>query len=312
MNSTILTYDSRLLYSVICIFAIIGIIGNLFLLFIILHSKRLLDPTYMYIANIAASDLWTSMQTFVVNLFFAIKVTLKVEDWIIFCKVLSFLFFVSLITSSLTLLVVSLCRLRMVLEPTNFRSTSLLYKYRKVCMILIWIIGFSGAIPVYFLTNYQSIPPTCFTDYPYGQMFNVIFYLLSLIGGYLTPITIMMYSYIRIFRKLTLTSPTLLHTPSQSNVVSSNRSLKAIKFMLLVTCIYMMLILPFIIWMVGLSLVYQTQASLLKINPKMSLLFAIAFGTSYFVCILNPFLFLIFDKNIKSNLSRILLVITCH
>lgn len=179
-------------------------------------------------------------------------------------------------------------------------------------MILIWIVGFLGAILVHFLTRYQNTPPTCFIDYPYGHVLNVIYYLLFLIAGYLVPIIIMMYCYVWIFRKLTVTSPISLQTLSQSNCTSTNRSVKAVKFMLIITCVYMMLILPFISWMVGLSLANQTPENLTQAKPYFSVLLAIAFSCSYFFCILNPLLFLISDKNIKSNLSRTFAVITCN
>ena len=310
-NATNLIHDSRLLHYLISTMAIVGIIGNLLLLLVIIRSRRLLDPTYIYIANITASDFSTSLQIFVVNIFLAIKVTLEVDAWILFCKVLSLIFFVSILTSSLSLLAVSLYRLKIVLEPINFRSTSALYKHRSKCVLLIWITGLLGAAPVYLLTSYHSEPQTCFIGYPYGQMVNIIYYSVTLIGGYFVPIIIMMYCYIRIFQKLTSTSPTLLQTSSHSNVTTTNRSIKAVKFMLAVTCIYMLLILPFISWMLGLSFAYQSQASLISAMPELSLLLAMAFGCSYLVCILNPLLFLIFDKNIKSKLSKILPVITC-
>lgn len=92
MNFTISNNDSSIFHFAICGAAIIGIIGNLLLLLVIVSCRRSLDPTYMYIANIAASDLCTSLQTFIVNVVFAIKVKLKYDDWIIFCKILLSIF----------------------------------------------------------------------------------------------------------------------------------------------------------------------------------------------------------------------------
>ena len=311
-NTTIPITDYTIYHFLISAASVIGIIDNIILFLVIIRSRKLLDPTYIYIANIAVSDFLISLQIFLVNIFLGFKVALKVEVWIIFCKILAYIFFASVLTSSFSLLAVSLYRLKIVLEPIRFRSTSVLYKHKNKCIVLIWIIGLLSAIPVYLLTNYHSFPPMCFTDYPYGQTVNVIYYSMALIGGYLVPIILMMYCYTRIFRKLTGTSPTLLRTSSQSKNTTTNRSVKAVKFMLIITCIYMILTLPFISWTLGLSIVFQTQVNLSETMPELSLLLAIAFSFSYLIYIINPLLFLIFDKNIKLNLSIILPANICN
>ncbi|RDD36130.1 G-protein coupled receptor 183 [Trichoplax sp. H2] len=283
--------------------SIFGIIGNFLLLLVIIRSKKLLDPTYLFIINVAASDLTTSIQVFVVNFFSLTNIPLSNFAWSIFCKVLSFVYYASLLTSSFSLALISLYRLKMVSDPIHFRSTSFIYKHRSKWMIAIWTVSFSISIPGFPLTTYNSDFKTCMTGSSFDPILNQTFYAVVMIVGYVIPAIVMLFCYVKIFRKLLSRVKQAEHNNNRSQI---NRSLNAVKFMVVTSSVYMILILPFGIFMAGITQVNTTQFDSSTTNSPLSVAFTYITGVGYLKCLINPILFLFFDKNIRSNLVRIL------
>lgn len=284
----------------------LGIIGNFILLMIIIYSKKLKDPSYVFVTNIATSDLVTSIQLLII--FTSANSTIPFSDTVgnILCKITYCLFYASYVASTFSLTLISIYRLNIVSNPHRFKQTSLIYKYSSRITVLTWIIGILLVIPLFPVMRYSNSTRICEVYYPYGNLYTSIFFGSSLLMSFVLPGLIMIICYVRIASKISsLTNPAENH--ANAKPVTLIRSKELAKFYGIITAVYMILSWPFLIILFILSIAEETQTSLVAKNIIMAALFTAAFFASNFVHVLNPIMFMVFDKNIKSYtlLSRV-------
>ena len=280
----------------------LGIIGNTILLWIIFYSKKLRDPSYIFVTNIAISDLTTSIQVLII---FSTSNTpfLDVSGNVI-CKIVYSILFASYSASMSSLTLISIYRLSIVSNPHQFKQTSYIYKHSTKLAILIWISSILFAIPLHPVIRYSNITRSCDISYPYGNIYNVIYFSSSLMINFVVPRVVMIICYIRIASKL---NSRIFSVRNHINVKLATliRSKELLKIYGIITAIYMILSWPFMMILLILSIVQETQVSLIDENIGLAWAVGIAFIASNITYVINPIMFMAFDKNIKSDIKKI-------
>ncbi|RDD36570.1 G-protein coupled receptor-like protein K2 [Trichoplax sp. H2] len=284
--------------------SILGMVGNLALLSIIIFSKRLKDPSYIFVLNISVSDLITAIQVFIIFSFSNRKSPQLLNTNNIICKVFYTIFATSYFASTLSLTLISLYRLKIVSDPHRFKHTSTIYKHSGKFAITVWIVGLLLVFPISFVLHFSPINDNCDTYYPYGNFFNSVFFTSILVIGTIIPGTIMIVNYTRIaFMIRARTFPLINNT--ELSKASWKRSKSIFKVLAASTALYMLLSWPFFTSLMILSFANETQANLVERNPDLAYVVTSTFTASNIVYVINPFLFLIFDRNVRSSIHKV-------
>ena len=288
----------------IFILAIIGITANITLLVAIASFRRQQESYYTFVMNIVLSDLLASVMVLILTSFTFYKSTINLSKLKIACKVFLTILLMSWFSSILSFTLVSIHRLELVYHPTDFRSKSLIAKYRSFFRIATWIICAIVSIPFYFLATYDDKNwKQCDMYYPFGQIVNVT-YCITLFGiGYITPTVVILTSYIRMAAKL------LSHGRMRGNLFQSSdhtrKKLKKVtKFLAIATIFYIFFSLPVMLEFTILSVTNQTQASLATVGNPFAWVPPTILAINFLTSVVNPILFLSFDKNVKSFFYR--------
>ncbi|EDV25679.1 uncharacterized protein TRIADDRAFT_56035 [Trichoplax adhaerens] len=284
--------------------SILGIVGNLALLSIIIFSKRLKDPSYIFVLNISASDLITAIQVLIIFSFSNRNSPQLLNTSNIICKVFYTIFSASYIASTLSLMLISLYRLKIVSDPHRFKHTSIIYKHSAKFAITVWITSLLLALPTYFALHFSPITDSCDIYHPYGNIFNSIFLTSTLVIAYIIPGIIMFVNYARIaFIMGARIFPLINNT--ELSTASWKRSKSIFNLLAAATALYMLLSWPFISSLMILSFANETQSNLIEHNPDIAFAVTSAFTASNLVYVINPFLFLIFDTNVRSSINKV-------
>lgn len=280
----------------------LGITSNSILLYTIFYSKKLKDPSYIFVTNIASSDLITSIQVMVI--FTTLNTPLLDAVGNIICKMTYCIYFVSYTASTLSLSLISIYRLKAVSSPHRFKQTSYIYKHSIKLAIVIWIFSILFAIPLYPVMRYVNVTRNCDLHHVYGGTYSTIYFSSSLLIDFILPGITIIVCYVRTASKLN----SRIFTP-ENNINIKPRTLirlkELFKFYGIVTAIYMILSWPLMMVLVILSATQETQASLLDKNIGTALAFTIGFFSSNIVYVVNPIMFMVFDKNIKSDIKKL-------
>ncbi|RDD36625.1 Somatostatin receptor type 4 [Trichoplax sp. H2] len=284
--------------------SILGIVGNLALLSIIIFSKRLKDPSYIFVLNISVSDLITAIQVLIVFSFSNGKSLQILNAGKIICKVCCTIFGISYFASTLSLTLISLYRLKIVSDPHRFKHTSTIYKHSGKFAITVWIVGLLLVFPISLVLHFSPINDNCDIYYPYGNIFNSIFFTSTFVTGTIIPGIIMIVNYTRIALIIRARTFPLINNTELSKA-SWKRSKSIFKVLAAATALYMLLSWPFFTSLMILSFANETQANLVERNPDLGYVVASTFIASNTVYVINPFLFLIFDTNVRSSIYNV-------
>ncbi|RDD39655.1 Neuromedin-K receptor [Trichoplax sp. H2] len=283
--------------------SLLGVLGNFILLSVILTAKKLKDPSYTFITNVTVSDLLMALQ--VCFLFLPNNLTKHFffYNGILACRLLYSVFYASYNASVFSLTMISIYRYKIVIKPLRYRLSPSSFKYTKIIIISIWIVSILNCIPTFLLTNYSVKYKVCDVSYPYGTAFNIFYYVSVFTVTYILPVLIMLVNYLKIGCKLSSQTSPLTHTFTDARQISM-RSKAVIKFLVGVTAVYMLLSWPFVFGIMAMSIAKTTISQLIQDFSVAPQLLTYSFATSMLVSIINPILYLMFDKNIKSEIRR--------
>lgn len=287
--------------------ALLGIVSNIILLISIASMKRLQDSYYSFVINIVIADLATSVLTFMNPLIKLINKDFYTVIGGYYCKFFYTFFCASYITAGYNFALLSLYRLKMISDPANFRLKSIICKHGSLLMIFSWIISFLFSFPVNLITRYdREINAECDIFYPYGQIFNIVYFVSISVIGYSLSVLVTTSSYALIASKITSRIGSLIVIGNIHSKRSTwSKSNEAHKFLALATAVYVVFSWPFIASLSFLAITNQTQAQLTVSNVGLSWILTVAFFFSFLTCILNPILFLTFDRNVRTSLHKI-------
>ena len=316
-NLTNITISSLpLLPAIQLYFGLIGFISNLTLLMVIsTSSKGLKDKSYIFISNIAFSDILTCIMVCAMHIPNNVAIKISLTFGKIFCKLLYSTFYLSFNTSAYSLAIISLHRLRILQYPFPFRAKTIVYCNTKILVIAIWVFSLMITIPNYYISTITTFGLFCDIGYPYGLQFNHIYYVIAFIVSSVIPTIIITVSYLRIIKTLSCSVfnlPTFtLSNASEFNASYGNRSKSVVEFLIFTTSIYIILSLPFLIGFLVMSLLGSSFRVLLFRNENFRIYMIIASLSFISVTIFNPLLYLFCDRNIRLEIRKQLNRLLC-
>ncbi|XP_053548148.1 neuropeptide Y receptor type 4-2-like [Bombina bombina] len=125
--------------------AVMGLLGNLSLIYVICRQKQKGNVTYVLIANLAFSDLLVC----IFSLPFTIVYT--VMDYWIFglglCKIINFVMCASFTVSPLILVLIAFERYQLILHPTGWKPS---VPQAYIAVLIVWCLASLVALPLVF------------------------------------------------------------------------------------------------------------------------------------------------------------------
>lgn len=198
-NNLFLTIFSILLILVM----LIGVVGNLLVIYVVLNYGRLKTVTNTYLLHLALSDL-----VFLSGIPFFIS-SLIVRAWIFgsfVCKLFFLTQGVNQYTSIIILALLSFDRYLAVChsnESVDWRSRV----NPNLLLILAWILSFLLMLPILVFTSTEQSSPfgvQCIINFPpsYFPMIYFIFVIYTSTITFILPLSLMTFFYIQIVRRL--------------------------------------------------------------------------------------------------------------
>lgn len=286
----------------------IGMLSNIALLAILVHSKKFRDISYVFIINVAFSDFVTALAVCCLTLRNMLHTSLTTVIGQIFCKILYFVFCTTYDISAFSLAAISWYRYKIIVNPLNCRSQSFICKHWRTVIIAIWSISLLISSPTLLLITSTNVGEArCDIYYPYGYVPNVIYFSLFFIITYLIPLLLMSYNYIRIGKNLySRTYPNTRNTLFQRRLPRSHRNANITRFLIGITCVYMTISGPIFLGLTILSIAGETYINVRESNYSLSRIFIASLGISASICFINPVLCLTFDRNIRLIIRKII------
>lgn len=289
----------------------IGLIGfalNLGLLYTIISSKRLKDPTYILISNVIINDCLNSLQLIITCISPFILLGFSPEVGKVFCKILFYTYCSTYNTSVYSLTAISVYRNRMITQAIRMLSHNQQCKYMVRVAIGIWAISLLISIPSIFIVS--CLPPPivgCDISYPSDfPNFTVVFFFTVTIITYVLPLIIITINYTRIAKQILYKVQPRQSTDTR-NETDDHRRNRVIKMLIVVTAAFMFFAWPFLICVDIIALHRKTFHMLSLENYNLYVICFVTLPINTLVSILNPVLYIIFDTNIRIEAKKYLL-----
>ncbi|XP_022088825.1 trissin receptor-like [Acanthaster planci] len=207
--------------------SILGLCGNLLVIFVIAYNRSMRTVTNFFLANLAVADLLVSIFCIVPKLLMFVSVGWFLGDFM--CKVHHYIMAATTTSSIFILTVISMERFIAILRPLETRR--LLTAGRlMVAMAVVWIASallnihyaLYHVITVHDNVTYCSIDPDLTDNESQGQQLTLVFFFIY----YIIPLLIMVVLYGFICQKLWMSSKLrLVASDSEKSPGRSNRSL---------------------------------------------------------------------------------------
>ncbi|XP_030554585.1 neuropeptide FF receptor 2 [Drosophila novamexicana] len=234
---------------------IFGLYGNYILIYLIATNRSLRSPTNLIIANMAMADFLTLLicpAMFLINDFYQ-----NYQLGCVGCKLEGFLVVVFLITAVLNLSVVSYDRLTAIVLPQETRLTLC---GARIVIAGTWLAGLLLALPLAIYRQYRVRIWRNFTERYCKENMTVLpkyWYVLITVLVWL-PLGIMLICYTAIFIKLDRYEKRVL---SRENPLSVNYKRSVAKTLFIVVIVFVLLRLPFTIFVVLREKYYSSESS---------------------------------------------------
>lgn len=305
LNSTAKnSVNIRSSYAITFPLCIIGILSNVVLAVTIITSRRLRNPTYLLIANMGVSNTLLCFIIALMNFRDNAKALVSIYVNNVLCKILHEIITSCYVISHFSLTLISLYRLEMVIKSNKKQILSPILKRHKLTILAIWPLGFFICVPILYIMKYSQDNLMCDVCMACGQIINVLYYVSLFCIVYTVPAIIMLVTFIQIGKNIRMTGDAIIFK-SRLNVASNQRANSAIKFLSIATGIYMLFSWPLLMLTVVISIMGTTITKLYETSVTAPALITAAYISSFMVNVINPFLYLGYDKNIRGRLRTI-------
>lgn len=302
MNNTNSSYTNSLLlydYLVVAITAPIGIFvfsTNAILLYVISKSKDLKDPTYTMISYIMALDCLGAIQYILTYCASLILQYSTGSTTAIFCKAMFYILCCSLTSSTSLFSGISYYRYKIVATASQTRSKEKELTVIKRFIFFTCIISCIINIPVFFFSTGNE--RYCDVSYIVGFEYLTPFYFASMAAiTYVLPLIIILVNYSRLIIKLkNYVTPINSQSIAEKRVAKNNRILK---MLIIVTGFFMISAALFYSVLIFLAGNTNTFASLARTDEVLHMIVSLSLPLSYINNILNPIIYMVYDKNIR-------------
>ncbi|XP_014089790.3 neuropeptide SIFamide receptor [Bactrocera oleae] len=311
-----LLYRHSLAMTIVYCFAyiivfLVGLVGNSFVIAVVLRAPRMRTVTNYFIVNLAIADILVIVFCLPATLMSNIFVPWML-GWLM-CKTVPYIQGVSVAASVYSLIAVSLDRFIAIWWPLKQMTKS-----RARFMILcIWLIALSSTIPwlLYFdlVPAAESFPAApnlylCQEVWPPGSNGNLYFLLAHLVACYLLPMSLITLCYVLIWIKVSTRSIPGDSKDAQMDRMQQKSKVKVIKMLVAVVILFVLSWLPLYVIFArikfGGELSNEESEVLYKVTP-----FAQWLGSSN-SCI-NPILYAFFNKKYRRGFAAIIQSRSC-
>ncbi|XP_063963676.1 somatostatin receptor type 2-like [Lytechinus pictus] len=227
------------LLTIYILIALLGVIGNGLVIFVLFRVPSLRSFTNVLISNQSVIDFTSSIFFFFLYVTPRPKLPVQPQFAMFVCKFWysEYPLWAISVASTVNLVCLTVERYFAVIHPLKYRNRFTIKRARLLCL-LPWIIGLLHEIPwmmvhqitggLYLDENNNTIDTRgCWPTWPEEPVgLQKAFGCIVFIDHYLVPLSIMMYVYIRIVVRLRADMPSLRMGISSSNVTASRRENK--------------------------------------------------------------------------------------
>ncbi|RDD42310.1 Trace amine-associated receptor 1 [Trichoplax sp. H2] len=275
---------------------IIGCIANIFVFRIITYDRDFYKPTYYLVRISIISDTVVTLLGCVAVL---VGDTVKINYALgsCFCRLFLYTILSSYSVSIFTLCIISIDRYFITLKP--FSRFYLRYKRKFLTSLVLCAVLMSVTIniPVIFYVDvYPDDPGLC--DFVSIDSFARAFLMTAIITMYIVPTIILLFTYGSIYwHQYNHVRPGNISERSQKDEQMKRK--KFTKALITITASYLSITWPFFAIGVAIIITGKSLRDIKNENATYYILSFLSFSTTLFISVLNPFLYLKFDCNIK-------------
>ncbi|XP_013413429.1 G-protein coupled receptor 54 [Lingula anatina] len=183
---------------------ILGVIGNVLVIFSIAWYKRMRNITNLFLLSLAGADLLLVILCVPIKL--AVNFSFTWEFGEAVCKLVHYMQNVSMICSVLTLTAMSLERYYAILHPIEARHVCTKRHAKLVC-IAVWVASFVMATPILIGQTHLQVgkPPVvgywCLKDWS-AQHWDILYEVYMLLVIFCIPVGVMVFAYCNIISEV--------------------------------------------------------------------------------------------------------------
>ncbi|RDD45698.1 G-protein coupled receptor 15 [Trichoplax sp. H2] len=301
------TIDYELINSIAFLSAIpitiIGLVVNLFILYILISDKNFHKTTYYLILFSVLSDIASTGAS---SLSFTTGSVLQLQLYqgTILCRMFIFIILASYGVSMMTLCIISADRYMAIVKPMS----QFYRRYKKLIIFLLQMavccISLVMAIPaLLFIGTYSD--DTKFCDFPTVTSSTALYFIMSSIVLYFMPVTFLVVAYCKIIFHM----KNHIRPPGLSVQQAAERNLKKRKFirsLMSITAAYVLTTWPFWATSIGMAITQKSMRQIRQLGLFWYLLAFASFTVTTSISVVNPFLYLKFDSNIRKKAAALL------
>ncbi|XP_045114174.1 neuropeptide SIFamide receptor-like isoform X1 [Portunus trituberculatus] len=287
--------------------SLMGVVGNSFVVAVVMRAPRMRTVTNVFIANLAVADLLVNIIVLPTTL-----IGHLLNAWVLglfVCKAMSYLQGVSVSASINTLVAISVDRALAICYPMRCQITS---RTCRSIILVIWVFSLTITLPWAIYFTLEPIPKTdlsvCTDRWPDEQSGNLYFVLANLVMCYLLPLTVISICYILIWRKVWRRKLPGERQDVGVAMMMHRSKIKVIKMLLVVVILFALSWLPLYVIFARLKLgVALTDME----NNFIHILAPIAQWLGASNSCINPILYAFFNDKFRAGFKAILVSHSC-
>lgn len=282
----------------LCSIAVVGLIGNGLVCFVVLKDRRMRNPTFIVLCSLALADVLCVTMVLPFSVYaFPIAFFPFDEEW--FCRLLKCVRSTTTYASAYHLVTLSIVRYVTIVHPIRVRIW--LTHQRTVGIVMtVWIMCTLVNIPVYFLYRTSPIMYNgqlrifCYEDPTLGKE-KVAYFITFVILAFLVPVSFIACFHICKLSKLRAARVSMNFRPPESE---GRMPVMVALVIVIFTCSW----LPFCM----LRFMRSVNPTIFRdVNPKIiEVVQMVANCMSYINSCLNPIVYCFFSQNFRQCLLR--------
>ncbi|RDD36672.1 5-hydroxytryptamine receptor 2A [Trichoplax sp. H2] len=283
------------------VLSIIGCSLNLFLLYILIRDKQFQAISYKLIRISVVSDILSSFTIGTGCLLISYEFTY--DGGVILCRVVIFFTFTSNGVSILNLCLIAIDRYFAIVKPLYRRYHRRRKQIFYLSQIFVWTISasYTGAVVPAIKVSHED-PTLCDLPDIAADDTIPIRLIIAVIVQCIIPCTGIAIIYFKI-----ISHQRNYVRPGQS-ICQKNENLRKRKFinmLISITLCYILITWPFNLTLIGISFTRKTFTQIRKESFPLFLLTFYSLSVSVSVAIINPVIYLKFDRNIREKALKI-------
>ena len=276
---------------------VLGLLGNVLVIIIFLHSKKLRTPQNVFIINLAISDTITlisngpTLHTLVYH--YGERYVSDTQ-----CLITAFFLCLAAIASIITMGAIAVTRYISIVHPSK-KGKLLVWWKCNLCAAIIWLYSCSMLIPVFFgwgRYSYQETVYLCCIEWSFNMVYNVILFML---GFGLATVTIL-FCYVHIFKSVKNSKRRIQHFQGADlKKIAKESKLQSEEVRLAIQLLVIFLLFN-ICW-----LPYLLLSMFIDPNGNANLwLYGLFINLVFVNSAINPPLYLYYNKRFRTELER--------